>query len=460
MEKKCSRYNSQHKLVMEDDKLKTKSIEVKSPVIVGLDPGLTVGIAILDLEGNLIHLKSIKEASHSEVIMEIMDHGKAIIIGSDVHPPPRMVKKIATALNSRLYTPEKIFSVALKNELVNTFLMEKKLEVSLDAHERDALAAAIKTYRHYENKLRQVESRLENSTISKREIDEIKGLVIKGTPITNAIKKIRKPKVVEETVPAPHIKEKPKEALEEFSKLKTRVKVQEQKIKHQKLLIDRLKRQNKRLKDKLGKQKRENTKLKRKIERLHYEYSKDILLNKELSSKIKLIKKLQEKYNKEKKLREKLEKNINSLLEMKDFEHEGKRLPVKIVKSFTKEGIKKACQEWKIKKDDTILLYNAKGGGSQTAKILAKLAPKAIITRENMSHQAIKIFEDNEIPIIPTQNIALEMRENFALIKKRDLENEIEKWEKKMRENRRKKEKQKLWKIIDEYRAKRRRNHQ
>lgn len=424
----------------------------------GLDPGLTVGIAILDLRGDLVHINSIKEASHAEVIMEIMDKGKAIVIGSDVHPPPRMVKKIATALNSELYTPERIFSVASKNELVNTFLMEKKLDISLDAHERDALAAAIKTYRHYENKLRQVESRLTNSDISEREVDEIKGLVIKGTPITNAIKKIRKTKGAEKITEKPH-KEKPKEALEEFSQLKNQVKVQERKIEHQKLLINRLKRQNRILKNKLRRQKRENLKLKKKIERLHYEYSKDILLNKELSSKIKLIKKLQEKYNKEKNLRENLEKNIRSLLEMKEFEHKGEKLPVKIVKSFTKEGIKEACHQWKIKKDDVILLYNAKGGGSQTAKILTKIAPRAIITRENMSHQALGIFEDKEIPVIPAGDISLEIRENFALVKSKDLEKEIGKWKKKIMEKRRKREKQKLWKIIDEYRAKRRRTH-
>ncbi|BDH79158.1 MAG TPA: DUF460 domain-containing protein [Methanothermobacter sp.] len=441
---------------MEDDKLKTNS--VKSPIIVGLDPGLTVGIAILDLRGNLVHINSIKEASHAEVIMEIMDKGKAIVIGSDVHPPPRMVKKIATALNSRLYTPERIFPVALKNELVNTFLIEKRLDISLDAHERDALAAAIKTYRHYENKLRQAESRLTNSDISQREIDEIKGLVIKGTPITNAIKKIRKPKGAEKIIEKPH-REKPKEVLEEFSQLKTRVKVQKRKIEHQKLLINRLKRQNRILKNKLRRQKRENLKLKKKIERLHYEYSKDILLNRELSSKIKLIKKLQEKYNKEKNLRENLEKNINSLLEMKEFEHKGEKLPVKIVKSFTKEGIKEACQQWKIKKDDLILLYNAKGGGSQTAKILTKIAPRAIITRENMSHQALGIFEDKEIPVISAKDISLEIREDFALVKAKDLEKEIGKWKKKIMEKRIKKEKQKLWKIIDEYRAKRRRTH-
>ncbi|MDI9623798.1 MAG: DUF460 domain-containing protein [Methanothermobacter sp.] len=442
---------------MEDDKLKTNG--VKSPIIVGLDPGLTVGIAILNLRGDLVHINSIKEASHAEVIMEIMDKGKAIVVGSDVHPPPKMVKKIATTLNSRLYTPERIFSVASKNELVNTFLMEKKLDISLDAHERDALAAAIKTYRHYENKLRQVESRLTRLDINERELDEIKGLVIKGTPITNAIKKIRRPKGVEKITEKPDIRKRPKEDLDELSELKKRIKLQERKIEHQKLLINKIKRQNRILRNKLRRQKRENLNLKKKIERLHYEYSKDILLNKELSSKIKLIKKLQEKYNKEKNLRENLERNINSLLEMKEFEDKGEKLPVKIVKSFTKEGIKEACQQWKIKKDDLILLYNAKGGGSQTAKILTKLAPRAIITRENMSHQALGIFEDKEIPVISEENLSLEIRENFALVKAKDLEKEIEKWKKKIMEKRRKKEKQKLWKIIDEYRAKRRRKH-
>ena len=53
--------------------------------------------------------------------------------------------------------------------------------------------------------------------------------------------------------------------------------------------------------------------LKVEIEKLHYDYSKDILSKKELAAKISIIKGLHEKYNEEKKRREELEENLSSI---------------------------------------------------------------------------------------------------------------------------------------------------
>ncbi|MGZ7095706.1 MAG: DUF460 domain-containing protein, partial [Methanobacterium sp.] len=53
-------------------------------IIVGFDPGLTVGIAILDLNGNVISSKSFKEISRSEIIKHIISYGKAVLVATDV----------------------------------------------------------------------------------------------------------------------------------------------------------------------------------------------------------------------------------------------------------------------------------------------------------------------------------------------------------------------------------------
>lgn len=68
-------------------------------------------------------------------------------------------------------------------------------------------------------------------------------------------------------------------------------------------------------------------------------------------------------------------------------------LPVKIIESFTKEGIRRACEYWKIKRNDVVLLANSKGGGSQTASLLISMGIKAVITADKMSHQAREEFE-------------------------------------------------------------------
>ncbi len=61
----------------------------------GFDPGLTVGLAILDLNGNLLFLGSFKEITKSEIINIIMKFGRAILIATDVENSPKAVKKIS-----------------------------------------------------------------------------------------------------------------------------------------------------------------------------------------------------------------------------------------------------------------------------------------------------------------------------------------------------------------------------
>ena len=91
-------------------------------IIVGYDPGLTVGIAILDLKGNLISLASFKEIRRSEIISHIINYGRAVLIATDVYPTPKNVKKIASTLNSKIWSPYRSMSVESKIYIVDSYL--------------------------------------------------------------------------------------------------------------------------------------------------------------------------------------------------------------------------------------------------------------------------------------------------------------------------------------------------
>ena len=92
------------------------SNSIKTPIIVGFDPGLTVGIAILDLNGNLLFLSSYKEISKSEIIKTIMKFGRAILIATDVENSPKAVRKLATSLNSKIFSPKNDIPVSRSEE--------------------------------------------------------------------------------------------------------------------------------------------------------------------------------------------------------------------------------------------------------------------------------------------------------------------------------------------------------
>ena len=427
----------------------------------GFDPGLTVGIAILDLCGNVISTKSCKEMARAEVIKYIIGHGKTVLIATDVYPVPKNVRKLASTLNSKIYSPVKTFTVSSKTELVDSYLNEiSSTKYPGNAHERDALAAAIKTYKHYQNKLGQIEKRTEKLGLTAEEVDEIKSMVIMDRPISSAIDDVLKiPERNDDLLPQIEEIENDIDSIDEekLKSIEEAVRKLKHKIKSQERQIHNLKKKNKLIKKDVRHYKKKNSKLENKIEKLHYEYSKDILRKKEISSKVSIIKGLQEKYTQERALREKLEENLRSMKEIRVMELSEKAVPVKIIESFTREKIKEAMDYWTIKNGDIVLLSSSEGGGSQTASLLIDMGIKAVIAVDKMSHPAEEEFEKNMVPVLDANKVDLEMIDEFAVIERDILDKEIENWKARVETRRNKEEKKQLLKMIDEYRAHRRR---
>lgn len=466
-----------------------KTINSHRGIIVGFDPGLTVGIAILDLNGNLISIASCKEIRRSEIISHIIDYGRTVLVATDVYPIPKTVKKLATTLNSKIWSPYKCMSVGSKIDIVDSYLHDtgdnKQLDIPQNAHERDALAAAVKTYRDHLNKFKQITKRAKIAELDDNTIDSIKTLVINGVSISNAIKQISEDidnensilkdsdknlgnsTVTEQGIKSPDTEINTLEFADDesndtqdiikstyddvvISRLKNRLKSQER-------YIDNLKRKNIILEEDNRFYRTENSKLQSKVDKLHYNYTKKILQKKEVSSKIAIIKRLQEKYNGEKSRRIELEEELMSLKEIKPFQISKNNLPVKIIEFFTKEGIREACDKCKIRNGDIVLLKNSEGGGSQTASMIIKLGVEAVITMDKISDPAENIFEENMVPLIHANSLKMTTMAEFYLVNSKDFQLEIKRWKEHINNQKKKENNRNLLKLVDEYRAQRRR---
>ena len=120
--------------------------------IVGIDPGTTVGIAILSLDGDLLYLKSFRGIAPDEVVKLIAEYGKPAVIASDVTPMPVSVEKIRRSFNAVPASPGIEVSAEEKIALGKTFGYSND-------HERDALTAALLTYRSYKNIFTRIEKK-------------------------------------------------------------------------------------------------------------------------------------------------------------------------------------------------------------------------------------------------------------------------------------------------------------
>ncbi|MEB3756406.1 MAG: DUF460 domain-containing protein [Desulfurococcales archaeon] len=151
------------------------------PVIVGVDPGIYTGLAVLDISGNLLYLHSSKNLDRSRIASILSDIGKPIVIATDVNPPPETVKKLSAMFDTQLYVPPASLSTTEKRSLADQVYPEYA-----DTHQRDALAAAYKAYKELSEKFKQIELYVSKRKLN-LDIDKIKESIVKGKTIAEAV---------------------------------------------------------------------------------------------------------------------------------------------------------------------------------------------------------------------------------------------------------------------------------
>ena len=127
--------------------------KVKKLLILGIDPGTTTAYAVLDIDGDLIEIKSKKEYSFSSLISDVIKHGKILLIGTDVKEIPYFVKKISQKVGSRIISPDYNIKVEEKKELTKEYK-------TYNDHERDALASAIIAFKRKRSLFSKIENYL------------------------------------------------------------------------------------------------------------------------------------------------------------------------------------------------------------------------------------------------------------------------------------------------------------
>ncbi len=161
--------------------------EPRKYIIVGVDPGIVTAVAAVDLRGNPVFVYSRKGLDRAEIIELVKRHGIPVMVATDVTPPPDTVKKLAASLGVPLYTPPASLTIDEKHELVSSYLAHYGLH-RLNSHERDALAAAIRAYREYAGKFRQIEAAAARYP-AEISIDNLKASVIRGATIAEAVER-------------------------------------------------------------------------------------------------------------------------------------------------------------------------------------------------------------------------------------------------------------------------------
>jgi hypothetical protein len=391
--------------------------------IVGIDPGSTVAVAVLDINGNVLGVRSRKGWSFSEVVEHIHSLGNPVLIATDRANPPEYVSKIKSSFNAVLYTPREDMSIERKNTLTKTYRV-------FNDHERDALSAAIEAFNSYKSKLLNIEKRVPAGFDS----ELIKAQIIRGMPLKTLISE----KKDEDYVEIRHVSDT----------------ISREELEKKERIIEELAEENRILKKEVQELKNEVEKLRARIVTIsreeHEKVRKDNYIRNLESEIFSLRKTIEERDGRIKELEEKLEL-IKKMRYLEIFE--GWKW-VKMLRKFTKEEIERLERNFGINEGDIIFIQDCSGGGKGTAEYLIKRGIKAIISNGLMSHLASSTFEESGIPVFPVEDVEMEYGDEMILLNSRKFEETYKERLRRMEE----KKIDKVEKLFEDYRAKRRKN--
>jgi hypothetical protein len=377
--------------------------------IVGVDPGTTTAFAVLDLKGRVLRTGSSRSWGFSELVGLLIESGHPLIIATDKNPAPGTVERIKRAFNAILHIPASSLSVEQKQR-------DTKLFDYSNEHERDALAAAIDAARSLRNKLESVQKRAPADV----ELDELQMLVLRGHTVDSAINLLKKPLTptenhVQRLVPAPE-----KDLLgPDILYLKAIIKRQDEQI-------SRLLSYVADLKGSLQLGQENVVKLQNKISAIRSQDAKNVRRDREVTFRQKEIDRLSTELVRSKRVNEALQKRMRKLKQIRLAERNKAVKAVKIVKSFNREAIQAADDQFGLS-NGIVMFEDASGGGVAAAELLVNKRIRAVVVKNEMSHVAQRTLFEAAIPIFSMRELALDLSGNLMTIDKNALELMIEK---------------------------------
>ncbi|QDA30471.1 DUF460 domain-containing protein [Thermococcus indicus] len=415
-----------------------EAIRERMSIIVGIDPGITVGIAAIDLDGNIVALHSERNMPVGEVFRFISEVGHPVIVATDVSPAPGFVEKIARSFKANLFVPRESLRVQDKNELL------RDLGITVeDDHQRDALAAAYKAYLRLKPKLEHIDAKLREAGLIKKS-DEVKALVIQGYNLGEAMQRV----TLRER---PREEEKPGEARRQGPDVEHYLR----RIRELERRIEFLERENRELKGIIREQRKTIGRLERKLVDYDEEIRRKVLRERELEAKVKRIETLERQLREAKAVIERLSRDLVQVKRMNVVELRGSAVPLKVMEVLSWRELERIEREVGLRRGDVLFVINPAGAGRAIAGELVEKGIKALITEKPLPEPVREVLREAHVPFFTGEELDVKRVDEFAVVERETLERAIdgllEKWKAEDEER----EVERMLRLVEEYRLER-----
>ena len=400
-------------------------------LIVGIDPGTTMAIAALDLDGNLLHIESSRQMNMSGVIEILYKVGKPLVIASDVQEMPYSVEKIRRAFSAVSYTPKQDTAVEAKLALTAGYPYA-------NVHERDALSAALDANIQYQHKFRNLIKRVPPG----HDLDEVRARVIRGQALDQVLFDLHAvaPAASAEKAPAA-----PAEARHD-----ERVRVLDGMVKRLRTYVAELQ-------EEIKTKEYEIHRLQGRLRGMHDNRDMQIAKNAEVAKRDAIIQSLKKRLRREERHGRTLAKRVERIRTFAELSIDGEALPVKVLPALTKEGLRRLTEDTGIGEGDTVYVQRTSGWGKSVVRDLADIRIRALLTPAvgEGDPQIRAEFREAGIPLLAAMDTGVQVRGRQGLAPKYRVEAALARWQEEQVQFLREKESSRIEHMFKEYKSER-----
>ncbi len=412
-------------------------VKRRDHVIVGVDPGTTTAVAIVDLDGEPLDVWSSRLSDTADVIEWIVERGRPVIVAADVRPMPETVEKFRRSFDAAGFTPDRDLAVDEKQHRTREFPYD-------DDHQRDALAAALSAFDAHEDQFERIGRKLPPG-IDRGEV--IARVVADGESVEAVLAELRGEDGTDE---------------EESSHEPRELSPEEKRIRDLERQVDRLEGHVETLEDRLTERDERIAELEADLEAARSEQRRKVRHSREVNRLERRIDGLERERDAAREEVTALEDKVERMKALWKLDHsnfsdvsakkEG-LVPVKVVEKFTRTAIREADEQYGIATGDVVYLRDASGAGRSTADMLAEFEPRLVLREGGLSEIADAILFDREIPVAPADDVAFQEVDELAVAREADVEDAIDDWRERAAERERRRKTAMVDRLISEHRA-------
>jgi predicted RNase H-like nuclease (RuvC/YqgF family) len=411
--------------------------ERRDPVVVGIDPGTTTAAAVVGLDGTIFDVYSSRTADTAAVIEWLIERGRPIVVAADVTPMPETVGKFRRSFDAAAWTPATDLPVDEK-------LHRTRDAVYDDDHQRDALAAALFAADNHADQFERVIQK------TPRDVDrgEVIARVVAGKESVEAVLRDLDEDDTTDDDETDHETRELTEEEREIKRLRRRVDRLESHVESLEDTIDERDATIESYEEELSEAKREERRQareRREVKRLERE-------NNRLERRVETVESEKDDLNQKLRRLKHLWKLDHS--NFSDVDTDGDLVPVKIIEQFTTDAVIRTDEQYGLASGDVVYLRDASGAGQSTAERLVATDPRIVLrSGGNLSEVADRVLFENEVPVAPVDDVAIQEVDELAVARESDIETAIEDWERRAAERRRERKASMVDQIISEHRA-------